>query len=254
MGGATRNADALPMGVEQRRQLETRARGKSISARLVERARIHLMLGEGFGPPNSGSAWCSAPFGPSLAGPVLRRSYKKSCSQPRQHEACHCGIDQGFGGFAELFVALVEAPLAANPGERAFHNPSSRQHLESRRQDSGLHSRRQPGTSLPAWFPDDLRPPPDQLLDPGNKGPLISSIREQQRDPWALVLCSLQQQTDTITVLNIRRMDFHLEEEPLRVREDMPLPAFDFLPRIVPARPPFSVVFSVFPAGIHETK
>jgi transposase len=49
MEGVMRKADALPMNVEQRRQLEAWARGKSISARLVERAKILLMLGDGYG-------------------------------------------------------------------------------------------------------------------------------------------------------------------------------------------------------------
>ena len=140
-------------------------------------------------------------------------------------------------------MVLAETPIAANLSQGAFHNPASRQHLEAHWENRRLNARWQPDSSFPVWFPDDLRPPSD-LLDPGNKRSLVSAIREQQRDTRTLILCGLQQQTGTVTILNICWMDFYLEKEPLRVREDMPLPAFDFLPCIVPARPPFSVVLT----------
>ena len=44
-----RKADALPLTSEERSQLEAWAKGRTIQARLMERARILLLLAEGAG-------------------------------------------------------------------------------------------------------------------------------------------------------------------------------------------------------------
>ena len=54
----------------------------------------------------------------------------------------------------------------------------------------------------------------------------------------------LEQQLGAVAVLDARRMHDDSQQQPQSIYEDMPLATVDFLARVVPMRPPFSVVFT----------
>jgi hypothetical protein len=145
---------------------------------------------------------------------------------------------------AKFFIVLAESSVTTDPGEGSLDNPSTTEDLESSRENRHLHSWRKPHASLETRLAHYLDLPSNLLLYPVHQSTLVAAIRIKQTHPQALVFSGTQQQPGTITILDVCRMNLHFDEEALRVREDMPLPTFDLLPRVVPAKPPFSVVLT----------
>lgn len=54
----------------------------------------------------------------------------------------------------------------------------------------------------------------------------------------------LQHEAGSVSILHIGRVDPHAHQQALRIDDQVPLAARDFLARVVASGPPFSVVFT----------
>ena len=148
-----------------------------------------------------------------------------------QHEADHGQFDHGLRDLGQLFVLPGQPPPAAKPTERPLRHPAARE------EDEALG---------PGGAPDHDQGQPEQEAGEPGREPVVSAICEHDLEPRVEPLQPAQQVTGTIGVLNVGGMDNDAEQQAGGVDRDMPLAALDLLRRIPAARPPFSVVFTLW--------
>src|SRR4051812_30479633 len=87
--------------------------------------------------------------------------------QSFDQDAAHCHVEEGLAGFGQSFIILGETPIAGEPGEGAFNDPSARQDVEAGRDDRWLLSGSAPEAldAGPPMFGDRQRPS-KMFLDP----------------------------------------------------------------------------------------
>ena len=148
-----------------------------------------------------------------------------------QHEPDHGQLDHGLGDLGQLLVLLGEAAPAAEPAERPLRHPTTRE------EDEALG---------PGEAPDDDQRQPEQEAGEQGREPVVSTIGEHNLEPRVEPLQPAQQIAGTIGVLDVGGMDDNAEQQAGGVDPDMPFAALDLLRRIPTARPPFSVVFTLW--------
>ena len=52
-------------------------------------------------------------------------------SQPSQHEARHCQINQRFAGVRQFFLIFAQATIVVQPTKGSLHHPTARQNMKS---------------------------------------------------------------------------------------------------------------------------
>lgn len=147
-----------------------------------------------------------------------------------QHQIDHCQIDHSFTAGRQRLVVFAEPTILAQPAERPFHNPAFGQDNEA------VHL-----TTL-----NNFNNPAEGLLRPIHKSPGISSINPDSLQPPEAATQLLQYQPTTITVLDIRSVYYHSQDQPESIDEDMPFAARNLLFRVVTAVPPFSAVLTLW--------
>ena len=95
------------------------------------------------------------------------------------------------------------------------------------------------------WMFHDLDLPPQLPLDPlAEAFLLVSAIGPDQLETRKAALERRKQGLAAVSVLNVGFMHQHMQDQPIRIDQEMALAPFDLLPAVVAARPPFCVVFT----------
>ena len=105
---------------------------------------------------------------------------------------------------------------------------------------AALASLRVPGTRRLALTPCDARVLRALCFD------FHSAVSEHGPEPGVERLHALQQATEVVGVLDVGRMHDHAEQQSLRVHRDVALAPLQPLGGIPAARPPFSVVLTLW--------
>ena len=149
--------------------------------------------------------------------------------QAAEHESGHSGVDPGFGGFRQCFIILAQSPVPAQPGESALHHPASGQHLKA--------------VAVPGT-PHYLQSPTRQCRHPLDQLSGVAAICPDQAQPGKPSGQLADDQLGPIPVLHVGWVHRHRQQQSLGIHHNMPFAAFHLLARVVPPRPPFSVVFT----------
>lgn len=88
----------------------------------------------------------------------------------------------------------------------------------------------------------DLQSPLPKVFRPIHQLPRISTVGPDPLETGKAAGQFLQNQLGSVSILDIRRMNHAVQDQPERVNDDVPLAPLDFLARIVPSGAPFSVV------------
>ena len=152
-----------------------------------------------------------------------------STYQAAEHESGHSRVDPGFGGFRQCFIILAQSPAPAHPGESALHHPAPGQHLKAVAVPRAPHYPQSPTRQC--------RHPLDQLSG-------LAAIRPDQAQPGKPSGQLANDQLGPIPVLHVGWVHHHRQQQSLGIHHNMPFAAFHLLARVVPPRPPFSVVFT----------
>ena len=174
------------------------------------------------------------PRGPWVADPMdapaVRGCLKSwGACQAAEHESGHSGVDPGFGGFRQCFIILAQSPVPAQPGESALHHPASGQHLKA--------------VAVPGT-PHYLQSPTRQCRHPLDQLSGVAAICPDQAQPGKPSGQLADDQLGPIPVLHVGWVHRHRQQQSLGIHHNMPFAAFHLLARVVPPRPPFSVVFT----------
>jgi len=146
-----------------------------------------------------------------------------------QHQIDHRDSDHGLAAVGQHLVVLAVASIATQPRKRPLHNPPPGQHLES--------------DNIVAAF-DDLQNPPAQFLGPLDQLACIAAVGPDQLQSREQAFEFFQNQLGAVAILDVAGMYDNRNDQSERVDDNVPLSAVDFLPRVVPVYPPFSVVFT----------
>ncbi len=142
----------------------------------------------------------------------------------------HCQLDIGAGGLGKALIVAGKASAAPDPAERPFDHPASRQHFEAADVVGAFH---------------DLEAPEPLLGEERvQSGPLVGAIGPDQIKPGEEIAQAGKHEESTIAVLDVRRVDNGVQDEALRIDDNVALASLDFLARVVTHRgdrgPPFS--------------
>jgi hypothetical protein len=164
--------------------------------------------------------------------------------QTPHHEPDHGEVDPGLFTAWKHFIVFGEPTPGGKPGEGALYYPSPFQHVEATGADL------LPINDRLLWCPDatqtspgvfnDLHFPTERLLDPGNKASfVVGTIGPDEFEARKATLERVQQEFAACVILDIGFMHQHLENQAIRINEQVPLSPLDFLPTVVAAKPPF---------------
>src|SRR3954454_9250169 len=148
-----------------------------------------------------------------------------------EHQADHGEGAHRFGALGQFLVVLGQAAPAAEPAERSFNDPSLRQHHEA-------------GGSGDAPDEDQRQAEPETGDQDGDA--VVDAVGEHDLEPAVEVLDLLQQIPGAVGVLDIGGMDDDAQQQSQGIDRDMALASLDLLGSIVAARPPFSVVLTLW--------
>ena len=149
-------------------------------------------------------------------------------AESMNHQVDHGNADHGLAALDQSFVVFRQSPVSTQPGERPFHNPSFGQNFK------GVHS-----IAL-----HDLDDPPIPSRRPIHEASGITAVREDEFQTPESSAQSFHQQLAAVAILDVGRVHDQGQDQPQRVHDQMPLTPLDLLARVVPARPPFSAVFT----------
>jgi hypothetical protein len=140
-----------------------------------------------------------------------------SC-QASEHDADHGEADESRGSPGIALEVAGQSAVAADPGQGSFDDPAFGQDDEA--------------VQFIAF--DDLQLPGAGLCDGGGRlRPLVAGVGEDAFDerehaPGA----TIENQSRTVPVLHVGRMNDDIQEETERIDEDVPLATRDLLARI----------------------
>ena len=144
-------------------------------------------------------------------------------SQPSQHEARHCQINQRFAGARQFFIIFAQAAIVVQPTKGSLHHPTARQNMKSLEVIVTL---------------DDFPHPAKGGFDPVGKGlTAIACISPQQFQAWQVqTLVQLGQQLLAAwLVLHIAGGNQDREQQPHGIDHDMPFAAVHSFTGIIPS-------------------
>ena len=128
---------------------------------------------------------------------------------------------------------------------QTLHNPTPWQHGKAHRNGRRCLAFGHPLLRIAfATAPHDLQGDPGLLADLFDTSPSKPAITPDVSESRCPPLGFSNRGGSTIPLLDGRRLDLHGDREPQRVYDRKTLPPFDFLARIEPTEPPFSVVLT----------
>jgi len=154
-----------------------------------------------------------------------------------EHEADGGELEEGECVVVEVFPVLGKSAAAVEPSDGALDNPTLGQHDEA----LGLIG------SL-----DDLGFDPGEDVGQGivKDRPLIGAVGEQFSEKGEQAEQRRQERATAVAILNVGGGDDAVQEQALRIDQNMALLALDQLARIeavaIDARPPFSALFTLW--------
>ena len=139
-------------------------------------------------------------------------------------------LDIGVGGLGEALIIAGEAPAAPDPADRPLDHPTSRQDLKAGRVVAAL---------------DNLQAPAPRLgKERVQARAFVGAIGPDQVEPGKELAQAGKHEQSPVAVLDVRRMDDGVQDETLRVDDDVALTTLDLLARVITHRvdrdPPFS--------------
>ena len=147
------------------------------------------------------------------------------------HQVDHGEIDHRFAAGCQHFVVLAQSSVSTKPAEGPLHHPSSGQHHETHDIIAAL---------------DNLQHPAAYALRPIDQFPRVAAIRPDQFQSRVQAPQLAEDEFGSVSVLNVRSMNGDRQDQAEDVNNNMPLATVDLLARVVPSRPPFSVVFTLW--------
>ena len=167
--------------------------------------------------------------GVSSLEPVFK--VNSSGSEPLEHEMNHSYMNPSLRAFGQFFVVFAEPPVSAQPPKGALHDPPTGQHLKT----------------MAVWGAlDHLNHPASHGVSPIHQLSGIGAIGPDQLEPRKEPQKLAQHQLCPITVLDVRRMHHHGQQQPEGVNHDMAFASFHLLASVIATWPPFSVVFTLW--------
>ena len=148
-----------------------------------------------------------------------------------KHQIDHAYKDHGFTAGDERFVILAHSAVATDPGESALHDPSFAQHDETDIFVAPLHN---------------IQDPASQGFRPEHELTRVAAIGPNAFQSWVQATALAKHQLGSVSILDIGSMHHQCQDQTQCVDDHMPLAAIDFLARVVTARPPFSVVLTLW--------
>ena len=154
-----------------------------------------------------------------------------SGSEPLEHEMNHSYMNPSLRAFGQFFVVFAEPPVSAQPPKGALHDPPTGQHLKT----------------MAVWGAlDHLNQPASHGVSPIHQLSGIGAIGPDQLEPRKEPPKLAQHQLCPITVLDVRRMHHHGQQQPEGVNHDMAFASFHLLASVIATWSPFSVVFTLW--------
>lgn len=150
-------------------------------------------------------------------------------SQAAAHQVDHRDENHRLTALRQLLIVFAQAPAAAQPGEGPLDDPSLRQHDKARVR---------PFDDLDGPM-EDRSGPLDQLARIAPVGPDQPKPRKAPADPF-------QHQPGTLAILKIAGMNHHRQDQAQGIDDQMAFAAQDLLARVIAAKPPFSVVLTLW--------
>ena len=163
-------------------------------------------------------------------------------TEPSGHQSTQCQIAPRFRRLGEGFIVLAQATVAAEPGKGAFDDPATGQHLKSFRIGWWLLVLRHPDPT--SSTPDDLKCPSLARRPTAQSWSLVTSIRPEIGQPGLMDNGAVEDDVRTVPVSDIGRMDDDLQDESLRIDEEVAFAATQTFAPVIAAQPPFSVVLT----------
>ena len=218
------------------------AAGKIFFAAIAERFREPLNPRPGdfsaASPTELGEAWCKYRIFGGSSSIVLRVRPETLCriTEFSEHESNGRELDEGERVAVEVLPVLGQSAAAVEPGDGAFDHPTPG--LD----DEALH---------PIGSLDDLGLEIGQDAGQGavKDRALIGAVGEQFPEKGKQTEQGRQQRETAVAILNVGGGDDAVQQQALRIDQNMPLLALDQLAGIeavaVDASPPFSALFTL---------
>ncbi len=147
--------------------------------------------------------------------------------QPSDHNVNHGDINERFARSGVCVVVLPQATIPPQPGNRPFHHPESRQHVEARYPIGTLAAGQGPATNV---------------LHPFHHLASIAPIGPHHPHVRLLPVEVVHHQPCPVPVLDIGGMHHHRHHHAHGIHQQMACASVEVVASISPARPPFSVV------------
>src|SRR5271165_3733172 len=154
-------------------------------------------------------------------GFASKRVYEKVNSsrvKTSEHQMGHGDVDPQLARLLRPLVILAQPAISAQPGERPLDDPPPRQHLE---------------LLLPLGADDQLEDPAAEFRGPLRDPAVVDPVGQDFLQPRESAHQLLQDRLGPVPVLDARRVDHRRHDHPQRVHDQMPLPAVDFLVRVL---------------------
>ena len=164
--------------------------------------------------------------------------------QPWQHDADHGEVYPGLFAAGEQLIVLGEATPSGEPSEGSFSYPTPLEHMKPLKPDLlpvYLDPFPDPdATQAAPGMRDNCYLPAESLLHPSYKIPfLVSAVHPDELETGKALSEWQEQVFAPVMVLNTGLMDELVEDQPIRVDQQVPLAAFDLFAPVVAAPPPF---------------
>ena len=147
-----------------------------------------------------------------------------------QHEADGRQGDHCLGDFEEFLVILGQTSVPSKPAERSFDDPSPGRDDEA---DPGDAANDDQGQAEPNAGKQDRQA-------------VVDAVGAHGLQPAVQRLDLAQQVRCAVGILDVGGVDDDAQQEAGGVNRDVALAPFDLFGRLIAARPPFSVVFTLW--------
>ena len=149
--------------------------------------------------------------------------------QPSDHNVNHGDINERFARSGACVVVLPQAAIPPQPGNRPFHHPASRQHVEARYPIGTLAAGQGPATNV---------------LHPFHHLASIAPIGPHHPHVRLLPVEVVHHQPCPVPVLSIGGINHHCHHHAHGIHQQMACAPVDGFANIIPPRPPFSIVLN----------